>query len=597
MKLRNPIPISLAVLVSLTGVSLAAGAEENAVVPGEVLIGFRAEQQNSRSIQSLSLWGHVAGSQPDIRTHRLKLNPGINMAAALVGLRSRPDIAFAEPNHILHVAAAPNDAYYSYQWAPPRVKADLAWPLWTPKAQIIVAVVDTGVDGKHPDLVNQMLTDASGIIGYDAFQGNRDPAVDGFGHGTHCAGIIDAQANNATGIAGLASGGVKIMPVKVLDSTGAGTDATVADGILWAANHGARVISVSLGGANTSSTMNNACAYAWSKGCVIVAAAGNDGVSSKFYPAGCPNVLSVAATDSNDVMAGFSNWGNWISVAAPGDTILSTLPTYTVQPGWPLNYGYMSGTSMAAPHVSAEAAMLLAQNPGLTNAQVVSIITSNVDPYAPISGHTLGPGVGRINLYKALLAAGASAPVAPSVPNAPTHLNASASSGSVRLSWDASPGASGYNIKRALRSGGAYTLLAANLKAISFTDNGLANGTAYYYVVSAVNAGGESANSTEAMVITPAPPAAPNGLTAKTSNGIVQLAWNLRSSANVVQINIYRSNKNGTGFVLLKSVGKLTAYTDLQPMRGVNNYYTLKAINSAGQESAYSNQATVAVGK
>ena len=616
MKSRNIAILSLTTLAIMTGISLAAGANEDSVVPGEILVGFRPEHYTLRSIQTLSTWGRVAGSQPAIDTHRLKLNPGVRMDAAIAALSQREDIAFAEPNHIRHACAA-NDPYFSYQWAPLKVQADLSWSIWSPKAQIIVAVVDTGVDGKHPDLVNQMLTDASGIVGYDALQGKRDPAADGFGHGTHCAGIIDAQVNNGTGIAGLAgysalnaagqsgalpigihalglsSNSVKIMPVKVLDSNGSGTDASVANGVIWAADHGAKVISISLGGPDSSSTMSNACNYAWNKGCVLIAASGNDGVSTKFYPAACSNVISVGATDSSDSLASFSNWGSWVDIAAPGDTILSTLPTYQVQPGWPLNYGYMSGTSMAAPHVAAEAAMLFAQNPGLSNAQVVSIITANVDIYHPFSGHTLAPGAGRMNLYRALQAAGASAPVVPSVPDAPKGLTATTTIGTVKLLWNTVNGAASYNIKRAVKSGGAYTIVATNAKGTAFTDSGRANGVVYYYVVSAVNLTGEGANSVEVKAITPSPPAAPSGLTGKAVGTTVQLAWKASGSGDVVQINVYRSTKDGTGFVLIKSLGKVTAYTDTQPLRNGYAYYAVKAINSAGQESAFSNQATI----
>src|SRR5262249_6312369 len=159
------------------------------------------------------------------------------------------------------------------------------------------------------DLTNKILRDASGIVGFNSFKNKRDDALDDYGHGTHVAGIAAAQSNNGTGIAGIAgwSGqpgsdaqSVKIMPVKVLDNTGSGTSASVASGITWAADHGARVINLSLGGSSSDSTQANAVAYAWSKGCVIVAAAGNWSTSDMFYPAGYTNVISVAATDSTD---------------------------------------------------------------------------------------------------------------------------------------------------------------------------------------------------------------------------------------------------------------------------------------------------------
>lgn len=199
------------------------------------------------------------------------------------------------------------------------------------------------------------------------------------------------------------------MPVKVLDSSGNGSDASVASGITWAADHGAKIISLSLGASSTSTTMNNAAQYAWNKGCLIVAAAGNSGSSALFYPAASPNVLSVAATDSSDTLAGFSNYGSWVQVAAPGVSIYSTTPTYANSFG--LNYAWASGTSMATPHVAGEAALLLAQRPTLTNVQLKNLIVSNVDTYKPVSGHTIATGAGRINVLRALQAVSTIAPI------------------------------------------------------------------------------------------------------------------------------------------------------------------------------------------
>src|SRR5262249_46449529 len=153
-------------------------------------------------------------------------------------------------------------------------------------------------------------------------------------------------------------------------------------GVRWAADHGAKVISMSLGGPSYSGTLDNAVQYAWSKGCVIVAAAGNSASTSFSYPAPYDHVRPVAATDSTERLCSFSNYGCWVKVAAPGSGVLSTTPTYAVS-GWPLYYAYASGTSMATPHVAGEAALLIAQNPNISNNQVSSVILSNVDPYTP----------------------------------------------------------------------------------------------------------------------------------------------------------------------------------------------------------------------
>ena len=389
------------------------------VVPGEILIGVHASQDDAKEAARLNTTvGTVIGRQADLHAYRMRLRPGLTIAAAIARLRLRGDVAYAEPNHIYHVNSIPNDTYYANQYAPHTVQAEQAWDIWNPVSPVILAIVDTGIDGTHPDLTNKMYRDGSGnILGYNSVTGQTGAAADDFGHGTHCAGIAAAQINNGVGIAGIAGWNgnasttdttyTKLMPVKVLDSNGNGTDVTVADGITWAANNGAQVISMSLGGPDTSSTLNAAVQYAWNKGCVIVAAAGNNGANTFSYPAACANVISVAATDSTDTLANFSNYGSWVSVAAPGVNIFSTVPTYQTNGGFGTNYNYLSGTSMATPHVAGEAALILAQNPTLTNSQVSALITSNVDPYTPYYANgSIVPGGGRINVYKALLAAG-----------------------------------------------------------------------------------------------------------------------------------------------------------------------------------------------
>jgi thermitase len=386
-------------------------------VPGEVLVGLQPEYEVPDEIEQLvAAVGPEVEWQPTLGVHRLRLRPGVSIEEALEWLQQFPGVRFAEPNGILYAHATPNDPYFaSTQYGPQLVQADRAWEIWQPQAPVVIAIVDTGIDATHPDLTQKILRDASGIVGYNAFTQQRADAADDHWHGTHCAGIAAAQVNNATGTAGIAGWNgvagasdttyVKLMPVKVLDSQGSGSDLTVADGILWAADHGARVISMSLGSTGTSSTMGDAVQYALDKGCVVVAAAGNNGSSSRSYPAGFPGAIAVAATDRTDRLASFSNYGSWVPVAAPGVMVVSTMPTYATAAGAPLNYAYASGTSMSCPHVAGEAALLLTQNPALTNSQVAGLITANVDPYTPYLGRTLAAGGGRINVFRALQSA------------------------------------------------------------------------------------------------------------------------------------------------------------------------------------------------
>jgi subtilisin family serine protease len=503
--------LTLSLASALTGRAAADLSVES--VPGELLIGLRptaAPDQSASQIQNG--FGTILGTHPALRALRMKVRSGLSIEAAMAGLLKRSDVLYVERNTIYHTTSTPNDPGFASQYGPQKVQADLAWGIWQPKASVIVAIVDTGIDYTHPDLTNKILRSGGVVVGYNAVGSNArsgistDP-IDDMGHGTHCAGIAAAQVNNGTGVAGISGWdgtagssdtSTQLMPVKVLDSTGSGTDATVSSGITWAADHGAKVISLSLGGGGTT-TLSNAVAYAQNKGCLIVAAAGNSGSSGLSYPAAYANVISVAATDSTDTLAYYSNYGSWVKVAAPGSNIYSTLPVVPTGGGFGTNYGTLSGTSMATPHVAGEAALLFAQNPTLTSAQVSSLITSNVDPYSPYSGHTIATGAGRINVYKALQAAGGSIATAPA---APTNLTATAGDSLVSLTWTASSGATSYNVKRATTNGGPYTT-AASGGSTSYTDTGLTNGTTYYYVVTAVNSVGESGNSNQASA-TPA---------------------------------------------------------------------------------------------
>ena len=401
------VPLLLSAAASaLFGVPPAQAQRSAATfAPDEVLFALRPQAHIEATGVSARI-GRIYGRQTALNAFRVAVRRGGTVQQTIAELKKNPNVLYAEPNYVLSAfkdGTGPSDPFFSQQYAPQKTQAVAAWSLWKPTTAVTLAILDTGVDSAHPDLTKKMLRDAKGaVLGYNATDKSSN-ALDDHEHGTHCAGIAAAEGNNGIGIAGIAGWGasatnyVQIMPVKVLDSSGSGYTSWVSDGIIWATDHGAKVISLSLGGPDQNATLDSALAYAWSKGAIVVAAAGNDGVNTKYYPAGSAHVISVGATDSNDGLTYFSNWGDWVKVAAPGLNIYSTLPNGA--------YGYLSGTSMACPHVAGEAALLMAQYPALSNDGISALILAQTDPVAPGS-HAIASGAGRINVYKALTAAG-----------------------------------------------------------------------------------------------------------------------------------------------------------------------------------------------
>ncbi len=274
-----------------------------------------------------------------------------------------------------------NDPYLSYQWSIAETGADLAWDTVTDGAEIVVAVVDTGVDYTHDDLKNRVLVD----LGYDFVNGDSDP-MDDNGHGTHVAGIIAAEADNGIGIAGMAGTlDVSILPIKVLDADGAGETAVISAGILYAVEQGVDIINLSLGADIITPDVRQAVETALEADIFVVVAAGNDGtVCAPLSLANLDGVFTVAAATESSTVADFSNYGSAIDGYAPGEEILSTYLDN--------QYAYQDGTSMASPVVAGAAAILLSQDPTLTNAELTALLsstattttTTNQTTYTPV---------------------------------------------------------------------------------------------------------------------------------------------------------------------------------------------------------------------
>lgn len=281
------------------------------------------------------------------------------------------------------------DALRGQQWALDRLRAEAVWSDYSSGAGAVVAVIDTGVAGAHPDLLNQLTA-----AGMDYVAGTGDGRTDPHGHGTHVAGIIAAARDNNLGIAGLAPR-AKVMPIRVLDASGSGWNSNIAKGIIYAVDNGADVINLSLGGTAEDPLTKTAVNYAMSQGAVVVAAAGNDRATNNAttYPAAYPGVLAVASTERQDTSSAFSNTGPYLDIAAPGGSILSTLPG---------GYGYMSGTSMATPYVAATAALVTDITGGtLTTEQFERQLTASATDLGP-SGWDPEFGFGLTNPHQTL---------------------------------------------------------------------------------------------------------------------------------------------------------------------------------------------------
>ena len=330
--------------------------------------------------------------------------PAAEKRRALALLRRQSGVSYAEADGIVHASALPiNDPYSisgsSPLWPLANPLFPDAWDLTTGASSVIVAVVDSGVQSGLPDL-------GTLTAGYDYVNGDSDPADDN-GHGTSVAGIIAAQGNNGIGIAGVCWK-CEIMPVKVLDYSGSGTDSWVASGITWAVDHGADVINMSLGGPDSSTTLQDAVDYALANGVVVVAAAGNDGVTSLNYPAAYSGVISVGAVDASNTRYPWSNYGSWVQVDAPGCTNSTKIGS---------TYGSFCGTSAATPFVAGLAGLARSFNLAASSSSATSAIESTAQASTISSGNSVH---GLIDAPAALtnIASAPAGPVASFTPSA-----------------------------------------------------------------------------------------------------------------------------------------------------------------------------------
>jgi serine protease len=377
---------------------------------------------------------HITSEQGLNRIFRLTLTDPYQVDAVIKSLSDLESIEYAEKVALIKKTLTPNDPDFnsSTQWALFQIGAQSAWNLGTGDANVVVAIVDDAVEITHSDLSpiiwtnsgeiagNGIDDDGNGYIddvnGYDVANMDNDPNPDGpaYDHGTHVAGISGAATNNGNGIASIGYN-LSIMAVKSTNS--ASVVSNGYDGIVYAVNSGADVINMSWGGSGSSSTAQSIIDFAYTNGIVCIAAAGNDDVSTQFYPAAYNNVISVASSTFGDAKSGFSNYGSWIDITAPGSAIWSTVPGNS--------YAIKQGTSMASPMVAGLAGLLLSLNPGLNPDDVESCIRSTADNIDGANPSYIGDlGDGRINALAAMNCVSATlnwAPVA-DFSGAPTNI-------------------------------------------------------------------------------------------------------------------------------------------------------------------------------
>jgi len=333
-----------------------------------------------------------------------------DVRAVVQALSQAPDVEYVEPDYVARRAGAPNDPRYAEQWGLEKVQIEAAWDLTAGDPAIVIALADSGIDLDHPDLVPNLWTnpgeiagnglddDNNGYVddvrGWNFVAGTND-LWDDNGHGSLVAGIAAARSGNGIGIAGVC-GECRIMPVKVMQPSGAANYSDIAAGIVYATDKGSRVINLSLGGYADSVAVADAVAYATAQNVVLVGGVGNDNTSMPFYPAAYDDVIAVAGTTISDTRTVFTNYGTWVDVSAPGEDILTT--------ALGSDYITTSGTSMAAPFAAGLAGLLLSLHPDWTPALVRSQLMHTADPIDDLNpGYEGKLGGGRINAASAVL--------------------------------------------------------------------------------------------------------------------------------------------------------------------------------------------------
>lgn len=462
-------------------------------VADRLIVVFRADAPDADQVTAHTRAGKLGAglAKPVLKVGRkgvlVDVSGALSLEEAARAYKSDPNVLHASPDWVMRAQEIPNDPSVGNQWGLTTIQAPQAWNRTHGSTGVRIAVLDSGINEAHADLAGK-------IVARRDFTGSASGSNDINGHGTHVAGIAAASTNNAMGVAGVGYDS-RLMNVKVLDDTGSGSISMLYDAIYWAADNGAHVINMSLGGEEDCSTawwedlfdvgrneLREAINYAFGRNIVLVAAAGNNGANQQQWPGACPNVMAVANTNSADMISGTSNFGMWVDVAAPGSAIFSTAVPGAAkcQANLAGAFANCSGTSMASPHVAGIAALVRTSCNLNSATDIVNRIASTSDAIA-------GTGTlwqfGRVNALRAVCFPS----LLPSI--------ASQTASSIQVRWsDRTPGETRFEVNWQI-IGGASSTVIVPANSTSFLHSGLTAGTSVDYRVRVCDALGCSAFS------------------------------------------------------------------------------------------------------
>lgn len=382
---RHAVCLAATLMMGISTWDTAQAAQPSEWVKGRLVVQTRAGLPDTELAEILKPHGGKSRRIGKTDLFIIDLPPGMSEQAVLSQLEHNPHLKFAELDAIVKPAFVPNDPYLGSEWHLTKIGAATAWDR-SQGTGVVIAVLDTGVDATHPDLAARI------VPGWNVYDNNSNTA-DVIGHGTAVAGTAAASMNNSTGVAGVA-GAARIMPMRICDLSGNATGSAIAQALTYAADHGARVANISFGGVPGNSTVQTAAQYMKSKGGLVVVAAGNNGINENITPS--TTMISVSAVESTDVKATWSSYGNFVTVAAPGNTIWTT-----TRGG---GYGQWWGTSFASPVAAGTVALMMAARPDLPNTTIESLLESTAVDLGT-AGRDIYYGYGRVNAAAAVNAA------------------------------------------------------------------------------------------------------------------------------------------------------------------------------------------------